>query len=63
VKQLCDSTLGGEEEGIVVDRMNRPIYPRFPSDMLTKRNGRESNRETLIRVEKVGQPEEGGGEG
>jgi len=30
--------------------------------MLTKRNERKSNRETLIRVEKVGQPEEGEGE-
>jgi hypothetical protein len=54
--------LGGEEERIVVGRMTRPIYPRFPSDMLTKRNERKSNRETLIRVEEVWQPEEEKGE-
>jgi len=44
VKKLSDLTLGAREEKIVAGRMDWPIYPGSPNDMLARRNERDFNK-------------------
>ena len=50
---MSDFTLGAKEEKIVVGRMNRPIYPRSPNDMLASRNGRNFNKKLSKGLKKL----------
>ena len=48
----------GKEGKMVIGRMTQTIYPTFPSD-IWQAGRKELQLETLKRVEKIGQPEEG----